>query len=111
MYHTGLDPITMKPVAVARGLRDRNAQRALLQFFRPENYFAVRKALVAAGRRALIGPGRDALIPDRPPAEALAARRREAQEPRAGEDHVHSTARMPGAGYRPGRTGARRRKR
>ena len=39
MYHTGLDPFTMKPVAIAKHLRDRKLQRALLQFFKPENYF------------------------------------------------------------------------
>ena len=31
MYHTGLDPRTMKPVYVARGNRERRMQRALLQ--------------------------------------------------------------------------------
>jgi radical SAM superfamily enzyme YgiQ (UPF0313 family) len=30
MYHTGLDPRTMKPVYVARGDRERRAQKALL---------------------------------------------------------------------------------
>ena len=35
---------------VAKHLRDRKLQRALMQFFKPENYFEVRKALLAAGR-------------------------------------------------------------
>jgi radical SAM superfamily enzyme YgiQ (UPF0313 family) len=39
MYHTGLDPMTMKPVYTAKHLQDRRMQRALLQFFKPENYF------------------------------------------------------------------------
>lgn len=42
MWYTGLDPFTMQPVAVARGLTDRKMQRALMQFFKPENYFTVR---------------------------------------------------------------------
>jgi radical SAM superfamily enzyme YgiQ (UPF0313 family) len=111
MYHTGLDPLTMKPVAVAKGLRDRSMQRALMQFFRPENYFMVHKALVQAGRRDLIGSGRTALIPEHPPKEALEARRRIAQgrQQRTDEDHVHATGRRPDSGYRPGRKGARRR--
>src|SRR5262249_30017523 len=75
MYYTGLDPITMKPVPVARALRDRKVQRALMQFWKPENYFEVRQALIAAGRKDLIGSGCDALIPATPPRDALAARR------------------------------------
>jgi Domain of unknown function (DUF3362) len=50
MYYTGLDPLTKKPVHVARGLHDRKLQRALMQFFKPANYFAVREAFLAAGR-------------------------------------------------------------
>src|SRR5262249_7024765 len=45
MYYTGLDPFTKQPVAVAKGMRDRKMQRALMQFFKPENYFEVREAL------------------------------------------------------------------
>ena len=67
MYHTGLDPFTKKEVFIAKHLRDRKLQRALLQFFKPENYFEVRKALELAGRTDLIGSGCDALIPDRAP--------------------------------------------
>ncbi len=78
MYHTGLDPFTKKPVAVAKGLRDRKLQRALMRFFAPENYFDVRKALIQAGRRDLMGKGRDALIPNTPPREAIMKRRHEA---------------------------------
>ena len=43
---------TGKPVHVARHLRDRKLQRALMQFFKPENYFAVRDALIQAIRDA-----------------------------------------------------------
>jgi uncharacterized radical SAM protein YgiQ len=111
MYHTGLDPMTKKPVAVAKGMRDRKTQRALMQFFKPENYFAVRRALIEAGREDLIGKGCDALIPASPPRAALEARRRRARLELEGGDHVHSTRRLPGRGYRPGRNGARRRER
>ena len=113
MYHTGLDPFTKKPVAVAKAMRDRKAQRALMQFFRPENYFAVRKALIECGRQDLIGKGCDALIPADPPKEALEERRRRrsAEMGLESEDHVHSEKRRPSAGYRPGRSGAKRRRR
>ena len=78
MYHTGIDPMTREPVKVTKGLRDRRMQRALLQFFKPENYFEVRRALEQAGRQDLIGTGCDCLIPDRPPKEALDRKRNEA---------------------------------
>ncbi|MFQ5462524.1 MAG: YgiQ family radical SAM protein [Phycisphaerae bacterium] len=93
MYHTGLDPITMKPVYVAKFLRDRKLQRALMQFFKPENYFAVRRALVQAKRTDLIGDGCDALIPTRPPREAIEARRQHAQRDAASADYYHAPGR------------------
>ncbi|MGE0708162.1 MAG: YgiQ family radical SAM protein [Planctomycetota bacterium] len=79
MYYTSLDPLTGEEVFVARGLKDRKLQRALLQFFKPENYFLVRDALRSAGRTDLIGDHCDALIPAHPPREALDARRRRAE--------------------------------
>ena len=108
MYHTGLDPMTKQPVRVAKGMRDRKMQRALMQFFKPENYFTVRKALIEAGRRDLIGDGCGCLIPAHPPKEAIAARRRRAAlEARSG-DHVHARHRTPRSGYRPGRASTHR---
>ena len=80
MYHTGLDPMTGQPVDTVVKLRDRKVQRALMQFFAPENYFVVRRALLDAGRSDLIGSKRSCLIPERPPKEALEARRRAASE-------------------------------
>lgn len=108
MYYTGMDPFTKKPVHVARGLHDRKLQRALMQFFKPENYFAVREALIQAGRQDLIGNGCDCLIPANPPKEALKARRERANEAIRGE-YVHRVPNPPASrGYRPGRKSARR---
>ncbi len=75
MYHTGLDPISMQPVDTVKKLRDRIVQRALMQFFKPENWFVVHKALLEAGRKELIGDGPQCLIPSQPPKAALQARR------------------------------------
>jgi len=118
MYYTGLDPRTLEPVTVAKTMRDRRFQRALLQFFKPENYFAVRQALRAAGRADLIGDGGDALIPASPPREALEARRQRADHEVRDEAYVHQIPREQpepprpaGSGYRPHRPGARRRNR
>jgi hypothetical protein len=103
MYYTGIDPFTKKEVTVKRGLKDRKMQRALMQFFKPANYFVVREALIEAGRKDLIG-GCDGLIPDQPPKEAIEAKRREANQGLQG-DHYHSVA-NPARGEKPGERGA-----
>jgi uncharacterized radical SAM protein YgiQ len=109
MYYTGLDPFTGQGVHVARGLRDRKMQRALMQFFKPENYFMVREALLKAGRGDLIGSGCDCLIPAHPPRQAIEARRRQANETTDGE-YVHRIPNPESSkGYRPGRKSAQRR--
>jgi radical SAM superfamily enzyme YgiQ (UPF0313 family) len=109
MYYTGRDPETGRAVPIARGLRDRRLQRALLQFFKPENYFEVREALLKAGRKDLIGGGCDALIPANPPREALAARRERAEKDFHEHVHMKDVPKTPKAGYRPGRAGWGRR--
>jgi uncharacterized radical SAM protein YgiQ len=101
MFYTGIDPFTKQAVYVARNLRDRKLQRALMQFFKPENYFTVREALMQAGRPDLIGGGCDCLIPAQPPKEAIEARRRRAND----ADHYHSVA-NPAKGEKPGERGA-----
>jgi uncharacterized radical SAM protein YgiQ len=110
MYYTGIDPFTKQKTYVAKHLRDRKLQRALLQFFKPENYFEVRKALVEAGRQDLIGPGCDCLIPAQPPKEALNARRGHANAAVRGE-YVHTVPVSHHRGYRPRRKTATRRSR
>ncbi|MBI5815519.1 MAG: YgiQ family radical SAM protein [Nitrospinae bacterium] len=62
MYYTGTDPMTGREVKVAKGGRERALQRALMQYFKPENADAVREALRAAGREDLIGHGHGKLI-------------------------------------------------
>ncbi|MFN6109092.1 MAG: YgiQ family radical SAM protein [Planctomycetota bacterium] len=97
MYYTGMDPFTKAPVYIAKSLKDRKMQRALMQFFKPENYFEVREALREAGRHDLIGNGCDCLIPAQPPREAIERRRELAGEQFRGE-YVH---RMPGGKGKP----------
>ncbi len=62
MFHSGLDPATLKPVYVARDYQEKQMQRALLQFARPANAPLVRKALKLAGREDLIGFSKDCLV-------------------------------------------------
>ena len=67
MYYTGLDPMTMKPIYVARTPAEKAEQRALLQYFKPENREIVLRALKKCGRTDLIGSGKDCLISDNRP--------------------------------------------
>ncbi len=62
MYYTGINPMTGKEVYVTTDYREKQLQRALLQFKKPENANMVREALKRAGREDLIGNGPDALI-------------------------------------------------
>lgn len=62
MFYTGIDPLTMKPVYVATDYHEKQLQRALLQFHRPENADLVREALHRAEREDLIGYGPDCLV-------------------------------------------------
>lgn len=68
MFYTGLDPFTMEKVYVPRTPQEKAEQRALLQYFRPENRALVLSALKKAKRFDLIGTGKNCLIaPDRSP--------------------------------------------
>ncbi|MBQ9806947.1 MAG: YgiQ family radical SAM protein [Clostridia bacterium] len=62
MYYTGINPLTMKPVYVATDYHEKQLQRALLQYNRPQNADLVREALTRAGRTDLIGNGKDCLV-------------------------------------------------
>ncbi len=76
MYYTGINPLTMKKVYVATDYHEKQLQRALLQFNRPQNADLVREALTKAGRTDLIGHGKDCLVR---PAAVSAPYRKSAQ--------------------------------
>ncbi|MCB9696753.1 MAG: YgiQ family radical SAM protein [Alphaproteobacteria bacterium] len=63
MYHTGIDPLTGETVEVARGLREKKLQKALLLYWNREQWPLAREALREAGREDLIGAGADCLVP------------------------------------------------
>lgn len=75
MFHTGLDPFTMKPVYVPKTYKEKAMQRALLQYKNPDNYKLVREALELAGRTDLIGFGAKCLI--RPPKQNFNSSRKQ----------------------------------
>jgi len=61
MYYTGLNPFTLEPIHVAKG-REKQVQRALLQYREPRNYRMVVEGLEAAGRRDLVGRDKKCLV-------------------------------------------------
>ncbi|MBR5438550.1 MAG: YgiQ family radical SAM protein [Clostridia bacterium] len=66
MFYTGLDPYTMKEVYVAKTAEEKAMQRALLQYYNPQNRDIILKALKKCGRYDLIGTGDKCLVkPDR----------------------------------------------
>jgi uncharacterized radical SAM protein YgiQ len=55
MYHTGIDPLTMKPVPVAKDLREKKMMKSLLFYWDAQHWPLAREALRKAGRGDLIG--------------------------------------------------------
>ncbi len=62
MFYTGLDPYTMQPVYVPRTAEEKKMQRALLQYYKPENRQIIIEALRRAKRTDLIGDAPGCLI-------------------------------------------------
>jgi hypothetical protein len=69
----------MKPVHVVTDYHEKQLQRALLQYNRPDNAPLVREALRLAGREDLIGFGEECLVrPERAPQGDFAANKKKA---------------------------------
>lgn len=62
MYYTGLDPLTGEHVYTAKSREEKGMQRALMQYWLPQNREIVRKALRLAHREDLIGYGSKCLV-------------------------------------------------
>ena len=62
MYYTELDPYTMEPVYVPKTPKEKAMQRALLQYYLPQNRQLVLSALKQAGRQDLIGTKPNCLV-------------------------------------------------
>ncbi len=78
MFYTGIDPLTMKSVYVATDYHEKQLQRALLQYNRPQNAPLVREALIKLGREDLIGYGAECLV--RPERSAIPQKTKQAQQ-------------------------------
>ena len=62
MYYTGINPMNGKKIYVTTDYHEKQLQRALLQYSKPENANLVREALRLAGREDLIGNGPECLV-------------------------------------------------
>ncbi len=63
MYYTGIDPLSGKKVYCTSDYREKQMQRALLQYNKRENAELIREALRLCGRDELIGNGKNCLVP------------------------------------------------
>ncbi len=85
MYFTGLDPLTGKPVHVARDLREKRMMKALLFYWDAQHWPLAREALIKAGRRDLIGklvPAGDGFTASRAPRSPMHRGRANKRGPR-----------------------------
>ena len=88
MYYTGIHPMTLKRVNVTTDYREKQLQRALLQYSKPENANLVREALRLAGRDDLIGNSPECLV--RP--AFTGAARGAYKKPHSSKEISHGTA-------------------
>jgi len=106
MYYTGLDPVTMQPVFVAKTREEKAMQRALMQCHIRKNWPLIRKALRSADREDLIGSGKNCLVPPdylSPDSQRASAMRRPQQH--GGNAPRGGGKKGPGGGRRSSRRG------
>ncbi len=88
MFYTELDPYTMKKVYVPKTAEEKGMQRALLQYFKPENRRRCIEALIKAHRTDLIGMGKDCLVkPDEQYSAYLREKAAKQQSGKGGQAH------------------------
>ena len=82
MYYTGHDPFSREPVYTAKTMREKRMQKALLQYWDPEQHSLAREALQRAGRSDLIGSKGHQLVPPETGAGSLSIHQRKRPAPR-----------------------------
>ena len=112
MFYTGIDPWTMEKVFVPTDPAEKRLQRALLQYYKPENRRLCIEALIRAGREDLIGNGPRCLVqPDREYLRRLSDKEkaRAIAGPRRGGAPSRRKAGSPRGGKAPGQKGRKKR--
>lgn len=90
IFYTGLDPYTLEEVYVPRTSAEKAEQRALLQYFKPENRAVVERVLRKIGRHDLIGFGGECLIR---PGAAQRQQQKQAKPVKRGGKRTHGRRR------------------
>ena len=112
MYYTGIHPMTGKHVNVTTDYREKQLQRALLQFSKPENANLVREALRLAGREDLIGNTPDCLV--RPAFKGVdksgVSGRKPSYSQRAGQDRSQKRTKSKNGNQKPFKSEVKRTK-
>lgn len=101
MFYTGLDPYTMESVFVPKSAEEKAMQRALLQYFKPQNRRRVILALQKCGRTDLIGSGKKCLV--EADKEYLSEQNRKKQSGTGRDKTWQKGANIPQRGSRPGK--------
>ncbi len=104
MFYTGINPLTMEKVYVPKSQKEKAMQRALLQYFNPQNRDTVIDALISADREDLIGSSKDSLVPPNGKYRAILAGRSHSRA-----DSANSKGRAR-SGQNRGRKNGRRKK-
>ncbi len=101
MYCTGIHPLTGEHVRVCRDYHEKQLQRALLQYGRPENAPLVREALRLAGREDLIGTDGDCLVlPERKSFSKTSYKKQKKQNERPLRERKNTSKRTSENGYK-----------
>jgi uncharacterized radical SAM protein YgiQ len=82
MWYTGKDPFSREPVYTAKAMQDKRMQKALLQYWDPEQHHLAREALKKCGRSDLIGSKPHQLVPPEHGAGALSIHERRRNQAR-----------------------------
>ena len=93
IYYTGIHPLTGKEVYVARDYKEKQMQRALLQYAKPENAHLVREALRYAKREDLIGNAPECLV--RPAFQSSSQKGEKSSRTRTGKPQQKTTLKHP----------------
>ena len=105
MFYTGINPLDMKPVYVATDYHEKQLQRALLQYNRPQNAPLVREALTKLHREDLIGFGPECLVRPEQAKASSAPKKRSGQKSSSGkvkqpQPRAKHTQKPPKKGYK-----------
>ncbi len=100
MFYTGLDPMTMEPVYVPKTSEEKRTQRAMLQYYKPENKRLIINSLIKCKKEYLIGTGKDCLVA--PDAKYIQDGKMKKQKERQKQEHSRNKNSKPrrGAGRR-----------